>query len=159
VGPAKVDGARLALYHAWHNQREVSRGWEAMPMTTRDYARDFALSHGFGREVAYWDDEAPGGSRLVAVGHCDVTPWSWSAIYFFYDPAYAHDSPGVAHVLNLLTLAAEGGQRHVYLGYWIADCPSMRYKATFRPHELLAGRPESGEAPRWSLAAHGDDPA
>jgi arginyl-tRNA--protein-N-Asp/Glu arginylyltransferase len=78
-----------------------------------------------------------------------VTPRAWSAIYFFYDPAVARLSPGVANVMLCLALARQRGIPHVYLGYRVLGCPSMRYKATFRPHELLRGRPGPDEEPRW----------
>jgi arginine-tRNA-protein transferase len=48
-----------------------------------------------------------------------------------------------------LSLARERGIPHVYLGYRVLGCASMRYKATFRPHELLLGRPAPDEEPRW----------
>jgi arginyl-tRNA--protein-N-Asp/Glu arginylyltransferase len=153
VGPVRVDAARLALYAAWHAGREDARGWEPMPLTQQDYARDFAVPHPCARELAYYDDSAasgPGpGPRLVGVGLCDVTPHAWSAIYFYYDPAYASLSPGVVHVLTLIELARRLGQEHVYLGYRVSQCPSMRYKAQFRPHQLLEGRPAPEESPVW----------
>ena len=30
----------------------------------------------------------------------------------------------------------EAGLEHVYLGYYVADCPSLAYKATFGPNQL-----------------------
>jgi arginine-tRNA-protein transferase len=153
VGPVRVDGERLALYAAWHAQREGARGWEPQPLGRNDYLRDFAFPHSCARELAYYDDHAPAGPRLVALGLCDETPRAWSAIYFFYDPAYAALSPGVLNVLDLVALARRGGQSHVYLGYRVAASASMRYKATFGPHELLAGRPGPAEAPRWLSAS------
>lgn len=151
VGPVRVDGERLALYAAWHAGRERARNWEPSPIDENDYAGQFGFPHPAAREVAYYDDGAEGavGSRLVGVGLCDETPRAWSAIYFFYDPAYARMSPGVAHVLNLVGLARQQGKEHVYLGFRINDCVSMRYKAQFRPHELLVGRPAPDEVPRW----------
>jgi arginine-tRNA-protein transferase len=149
VGPVRLDAARLALHAAWHAGREAARGWDPMPLGPRDYLRDFAFPHACAREVAYYDDAAPGGPRLVAVGLSDETPRAWSAIYFFYDPAYAALSPGVLNVLDLVALARQGGQSHVYQGFRVAGCESMRYKATFGPHELLVGRPAQDEAPRW----------
>lgn len=157
VGPVRVDEERLALYAAWHAGREQARGWEASPLDEEDYAAQFGFPHLCAREVAYYDDAAAvdGRPRLVGVGLCDETPRAWSAIYFFYDPAYAACSPGVRHVLTLTALARAQGKAHVYLGFRVADCPSMRYKALFRPHELLQGRPAMDEAPVWRAAAAG----
>lgn len=155
VGPVRVDEARLALYAAWHASRERARGWEPSPIDGDDYAAQFGFPHPCAREVAYYDDNplSASGPRLVGLGLCDETPRALSAIYFFYDPAYSSRSPGVFHVVNLVRLAREQGRAHVYLGFRINDCASMRYKAGFRPHELLAGRPGPDEAPRW----HGPD--
>jgi arginyl-tRNA--protein-N-Asp/Glu arginylyltransferase len=149
VGPVRVDRERLALYAAWHAARERDRGWEPMPLAADDYARDFALPQPCARELAYYAADAPGGPRLVGVGLCAETPAAWSAIYFFYDPAYAGRSPGVAHVLTLVELARARGKAHVYLGYRVSECLSMRYKSGFRPHELLDGRPGPDDEPRW----------
>jgi len=147
LGVPRVDRARLDLYARWHAAREERRGWNASPLTVDDYALQFAFPHEAVRELTLWD-----GGTLVALGLCDVTPHAWSAIYFFYDPAIARLSPGVANVMLSLELARERGIPHVYLGYRVLGCPSMRYKATFRPHELLAGRPGPEEEPLWQAA-------
>ena len=144
LGVPRVDRARLDLYTRWHAAREERRGWNASPLTVDDYALQFAFPHEAVRELTLWD-----GGTLVALGLCDVTPHAWSAIYFFYDPAIARLSPGVANVMLSLELARERGIPHVYLGYRVLGCPSMRYKATFHPHELLLGRPGPEEEPRW----------
>jgi len=144
VGPAIVDDTRVALHRTWYADRERARGWEASSLDEAAYAEQFAFPHPCAREIAYYD-----GTRLVAVGLCDETPRAWSAAYFFYDPAYAAYSPGVVHVLNLIRIAREQGKAHVYLGFRVQGCASMRYKALFRPHELLATRPGFGEQPRW----------
>lgn len=144
VGPVRVDDERLALYARWHANRELMRRWEPSPLDRENYVTTFAFPHPCAREVAYYDD-----GRLVALGLCDETPRAWSAAYFFYDPAYTDRSPGTYHLVNLVSIAARDGKAHVYLGYRINDCPSMRYKASFHPHELLSGRPEPNEVPRW----------
>jgi arginyl-tRNA--protein-N-Asp/Glu arginylyltransferase len=151
VGPVRVDAERLALYAAWHAGREQTRHWEASPMDERDYATQFGFPHPCAREVAYYDDGASTGNRprLIGVGLCDETARAWNATYFFYDPAYASYSPGVLHILNLARMAGEQGKAHVYLGFRTSGCPSMRYKARFRPHELLADRPAMDEEPLW----------
>jgi arginine-tRNA-protein transferase len=55
----------------------------------------------------------------------------------------------VAGVLISVEMARDRGIPHVYLGYRVSGCPSMRYKAGFRPHELLQGLPAADEEPRW----------
>jgi arginine-tRNA-protein transferase len=150
VGPPLIDDQRLALYRAWHRQREATRDWAPSPINPRAYELQFAFPHPAVREIAYYDDDAAGGGgRLVGLGICDVTPRVWSAVYFFYDPAYARRSLGVANVLRQVEAARAQGVPHVYLGYRILGCASMRYKAGFQPHELLVGRPTDDEPPRW----------
>jgi arginine-tRNA-protein transferase len=145
VGPVVVDAERVALHARWYADRERARGWDASPLDQAEYARQFGAPHACARELAYYD-----GTRLVGVGLCDETPRAWSAGYFFYDPDFAARSLGVLNVLTLVRLARERGQRHVYLGFRVEGCASMRYKARFRPHELLEGRPGMSEAPRWT---------
>ncbi|RYE92616.1 MAG: arginyltransferase [Myxococcales bacterium] len=151
VGVPRVDPERLALYHRWHGFREDARGWATSQLDEESYALEFAFPHPTAREMAYYDDEAPGGPRLVGVGLCDETPIGWSAIYFYYDPEYARWSPGVMNVLCQIELARQRGLPHVYLGYYVEGCASMLYKSTFRPHEILSGRPGDREEPEWAL--------
>lgn len=147
VGPPRVDEDRLALYHAWHAERELAREWTPGKLSARDYFYQFAFPHPSARELSYHDDDA--GGRIVAVSICDETPNAWSAVYCFYDPAYARLSPGVANVLTIVDIARSQGKPHVYLGYRVTDCASLRYKESFHPQEILIGRPEEGEEPRW----------
>jgi arginine-tRNA-protein transferase len=147
VARPKVDAERLALYARWHDQREEARGWEPNTIDAERYAIDFAFPHPCAREVAFYDDEA--GGKLVGVGICDETPRAMSAAYFYYAPEYARMSLGTANVVLLVEDAKERGLPYVYLGYRVRACPSLRYKAAFRPHELLVGRPAFGEAPVW----------
>ena len=65
------------------------------------------------------------------------------------DPAESRLSPGVATVLLAVEMARERGIPHVYLGFRVMGCASMRYKAGYRPHELLQGLPGPDEEPRW----------
>ncbi len=147
VGPPTVDEERLALYHLWHQDREAVRAWDASGLDARTYALQFAFPHPAAREVAFRDDEA--GGRLIGVGICDEAPRAWSLVYFFYDPAYAARSLGVANVVVGIEIAAARGIPYVYLGYAVEACPSLRYKASFHPREELEGWPGMEEAPRW----------
>jgi arginyl-tRNA--protein-N-Asp/Glu arginylyltransferase len=148
VGPPVVDDARLDLYARWHAAREGARGWEPNPQTRERYALEFAFPHPCAREAAFYDDAA--GGKLVGVGLFDETPRALSAAFFFHDPDYARLSLGTANVIALVEEARAGGKPYVYLGFRVAGCASLRYKAAFRPHELLRGRPGLDEEPSWA---------
>jgi arginine-tRNA-protein transferase len=139
-----VDDERLALYARWHAGREVRRGWGPSPLDAGDYARSFVARDACARELSYRD-----AGKLVAVGICDESDDALSAAYFFHDPAYERRSPGVNHVLELVDRARAAGKAYVYLGFRVMGCASMRYKAGFLPHQLLDGRPDDAEPPRW----------
>jgi leucyl-tRNA---protein transferase len=148
-----VDAERIALYQRWHADRERSRGWDESPLDPERYAFDFAFPHPSVREVAFHDPAE--GDRLVGLGICDLTPNAISAVYFFWDPERATPSLGVAHVVTLIADARARGLAHVYLGYRVSGCDSLRYKARYRPHQLLVARPDAGEAPPWRNADDG----
>jgi arginine-tRNA-protein transferase len=150
VGPPRVDDARLELYGRWHATREELRGWEPSEQTRERYEMELAMPHPCAREAAFYDDDA--GGKLVGLGLFDAMPGSLSAVYFFHDPTYARHSLGVANVLTLVADARASGREHVYLGYRVEGCASLRYKASYRPHELLVGRPGRAEIPRWETA-------
>jgi arginine-tRNA-protein transferase len=150
VGTARVDDERLALYAKWHGNREQVWEWSPSEHTAESYARDFAAPHPCLREVTFCDDDA--GGRLVGVGLWDDMPNSASAIFFFYDPALEHESLGVANVVLGIEAAKRAGKAHVYLGYSVANCASLRYKSAYRPHEVLTGRPTVQETPVWVAA-------
>jgi leucyl-tRNA---protein transferase len=148
-----VDEERMALYGRWHAHREQHRGWEGFAMNEERYAYEFAFDHPSVREVAFRD---PGhGDRLVGLGILDEVPNAISAVFFFWDPEFAPASLGVAHVVMLVEDAAARGLEHVYLGYRVADCPSLAYKGRYQPHELLDGRPALKDAAIWRPAVVG----
>jgi arginyl-tRNA--protein-N-Asp/Glu arginylyltransferase len=80
------------------------------------------------------------GATLVGKSLLDVCSRSVSAVYHFYDPAHRDRSLGVFSVLAEIEWARSIGIPYYYLGYWIEAAPTMRYKASFQPHELLEGR-------------------
>jgi arginine-tRNA-protein transferase len=78
------------------------------------------------------------GERLLGAGIFDAGQEALSAVYFYFDPDLSARSPGT---LNVLWLVAECRRRAVpwlYLGYHVAESPSMAYKAAFRPHQVLS---------------------
>jgi arginine-tRNA-protein transferase len=58
-------------------------------------------------------------------------------VYFYFEPAEAKRGLGTYGILREIGFAQGSGIPYYYLGYWIEPCRSMRYKAEFRPYELL----------------------
>ena len=142
-----MDDERLALYGRWHRQRETAKGWDPTEIDPERYAMDFAFPHPAAREVAFRDPAD--GDRLLGLGIFDEMPHAMSAVYFFWDPALAPSSLGVANVVTLVEEARNKGHQHVYLGYRVLGCASLVYKARYGPHELLVGRPSESEPTKW----------
>jgi arginine-tRNA-protein transferase len=117
------------------------------------YARYLAARHGEGPMAdggpedyraflgARWCDtafvELRLDGRLCAVAVTDVVPDGLSAVYTFFDPDDARVGPGVLAILAQVDLARRWRLPWLYLGYWIGACAKMKYKANYRPVELL----------------------
>ena len=86
------------------------------------------------------------------MGISDETPRAWSAVYFFFHPDYAHCSLGTANVVKQVELARERGIPHVYLGYRVLGCASLKYKGGFRPHDCSRAAPRRSKPPSGSPA-------
>lgn len=80
---------------------------------------------------------------LIAVGVIDVLPTCISSVYAFYDPVVSCD-------INLGKLTAlyeiewvkhaqhfRPNLKYYYLGYYIHSCQKMRYKAEYKPSDIL----------------------
>lgn len=128
-------------------------------ITPRPSAEKFALYTRYQRDwhdgamLGDWDDfvqflyDAPvpgveleyrtADDRLIGVGVCDISASSLSSVYFYFDPAESMRSLGTFGVLCEIDLARRLGISHYYLGYWVAGCRQMEYKASFWPHEVL----------------------
>lgn len=76
--------------------------------------------------------------RLLGAGYLDLCDDGLSSVYFVFDPASAHLSPGVFSVLREIEEAKNMGLSHYYLGYVVPGCERMAYKAGFRPHQLFS---------------------
>jgi leucyl-tRNA---protein transferase len=76
-------------------------------------------------------------SSLVAVSILDISAKSVSSVYTYYDPALASRSLGTYSALAEIQFSRVLRLPYYYLGYYIADCPSMNYKSRFKPHQIL----------------------
>jgi arginine-tRNA-protein transferase len=140
-----ITDEHVQLYNAYHADMQRRRGWPGDRITPLTYFRRYIGGEWtFAREFLYYKHNS-----LVGVGLADLTPRALSSVYFFHDPAWRPLAPGVFSVLQQLAYAQRQGLQYHYMGYWIAACPSMAYKAQYRPHELLAWYPPDDVAPEW----------
>ncbi len=146
LGRPCVTAAHLDLYQRYHRDMHHRRGWKEKAITAEEYFFTFVDGqHDFGHELLFVLD-----GNLVGVALVDLLPKAVSAVYCYYDPDLRQRGLGVFSVLQQLLLAKTRGVENLYLGYWVEGNQSMRYKARYQPHEILAGRPELDETPRWA---------
>ncbi|WP_157212114.1 arginyltransferase [Desulfomonile tiedjei] len=77
------------------------------------------------------------GLRLIGAGLVDVCSRSLSSVYMFFDPDLANRSLGTFAAIQEILFALQLNIPFYYLGFFVADCKAMNYKARFKPHEYL----------------------
>ena len=148
--PAYVADAFVELYNRYHSFMAETRGWRHDRISRSDYFDSFVA----GGQAFAWQWLFLRRGRLVGVALMDETPAATSLVYFFHEPSWRPDSPGVFSILTQLEYSKSRGKRYAYPGYWIEANRSMSYKSRFRPFETLAAHPVSDERPLWSEAAN-----
>lgn len=130
--PAAFDATHYALYQRYLETRHADG--DMVGGDEDDYRRFL---------FAQWGEtlcvELRISGRLLGVAVTDVVPGGLSAVYTFFDPAESARSPGVLAILAQVELVRRWRLPHLYLGYWIGECQKMRYKAEYRPLEVLIG--------------------
>jgi arginine-tRNA-protein transferase len=132
IGTPTVSRAKLDLFYRYHVYQADAKGWPRH--RTKDAAsyRESFIENPFPtQEWCYYLE-----NRLIGVGYVDDLPGGLSAIYFYYDPVYRDRSLGTWNIVSVLDYGAARGIPHLYLGYYIAGCSSMSYKAGFVPNQL-----------------------
>jgi arginyl-tRNA--protein-N-Asp/Glu arginylyltransferase len=133
IGRPEVTREKLDLYDRYHAFQSDTKGWRIHePKDADEYVSTFVDNPFPTEEWCYTLD-----GRLIGVGYVDVLPEGMSAIYFYYEPDLRERSLGTWNVLCHLESAAQRGLPHVYLGYFVAGCRSLEYKANFAPNEMI----------------------
>jgi arginine-tRNA-protein transferase len=76
--------------------------------------------------------------RLLAVSVVDVVGDALSSVYCYYDPDEKRRGLGTFMVLSEVAHARRTGLSWLYLGFFVAGCAKMTYKARFGPAEVLS---------------------
>jgi arginine-tRNA-protein transferase len=133
IGEPTVTRQKLNLYDRYHAFQTQAKGWPLHPAKDPGSYGESFVANPFGTEEWCFYLER----RLVGVGYVDVLPEGMSAIYFVYDPNLRDRSLGTWNVLSIIAEARRRQLQHAYLGYFVAGCDSLEYKANFRPNEIL----------------------
>lgn len=132
IGPAIVDQHRVDLYNVHRLQRNL--GDESTHAAIEDY-REFLIDSCCNTiEFAYWVHGCLIGCTIADIGRDSL-----SAVYTYFDPAFARLSIGTYAVLKLLEYAKERSMMYVYLGLYVANNAHLRYKSRFIVQERLIG--------------------
>lgn len=135
----------IDLFDQYHLYMRDKKGWNYSKTTPEHYFNSFVSGHGdFGYEVLYYDED-----KLIAVDLIDILVDGVSSIYFYYDPDYAHYSLGKLSLYHQIKFAQKSNKNWIYLGYYVQDCPSLSYKASYKPFVTLQGRPNEHEEFTW----------
>jgi arginine-tRNA-protein transferase len=128
VSPDLADPEALALYGryqtGWHGAE-----MEPAPEDTRDFLGASPVDSVL---MLYRLDGV-----LLGAGWVDLLEDSLSSVYFAFEPSAAKRRLGVFSLLKEIELARALGKTWLQLGFWVPGCPTMDYKAGYRPHEIL----------------------
>ncbi|MFT5659409.1 MAG: arginyl-tRNA--protein-N-Asp/Glu arginylyltransferase [Sulfurimonas sp.] len=136
----------LNLFDKYHRFMQEKKDWNFQNVTADHYYNSFVTGHAeYGKEVLYFHEE-----KLIGVDLIDILEDGISSIYFYYDPSYSHLSLGKLSLLQQIQYAKEVNKKWIYLGYYVQDCPSLSYKANYKPYTTLQGRPSLEDEYIWT---------
>lgn len=128
-----LSNEHLFLYEKYHEFMREKRNWKVNSLNFRQYYNLYVdCAFDFGYELDFYVDK-----KLVCVDLIDILYDGISSIYCFYDPDYAHLSLGKFSLLSEIKLAKFRALPYIYLGYFVAGCQSLMYKADYTPNEIL----------------------
>ncbi|ATB69594.1 arginyl-tRNA--protein transferase [Sulfurospirillum diekertiae] len=140
-----ISTEHLELYDKYHRHMEQKRGWQYYNLKPQSYHELYVSgAHNFGKEVLYFQ-----GEKLIGVDLIDFLDDGISSIYFYYDPDFEKLSLGRLSIYEQIILAKEYDLEWIYLGYYVKECQSLKYKASYAPYQTLQGNPNLDEDAIW----------
>ncbi len=139
IAEPEVTDEKLDLYDRFHVFQQGFKDWPRHGPKEEDSYIEGFVDNPF--PVEEWQYRV--GDKLIGVGYVDRLSKAMSAIYFFYDPDERDRSPGTFNVMSILADARRNGIPYVYMGYYVAECRSLAYKANFLPNQVI------GPSGRW----------
>lgn len=123
---------RFDLYQRYLRQRHPDGGMD--PDDEHGF-RQFLCGHDDSgtRHLMFRDYQG----TLLAVAVADRLSSGYSAVYTFFEPTETRRSLGRYAVLRLIQACRAAQLPWLYLGYFVADCDAMQYKAEYRPQQRL----------------------
>ena len=129
-----LNDARLELFALYHDYMHLKKGWPLQEIDFERYDEIYVQGHGdFGKEISYYGEDG----RLICVDLIDIVDDGISSVYCYYDPYLPHLSLGKFSLLKQIEFARDLGLRWIYLGYAVEQCPSLAYKFSYKPYEIL----------------------
>jgi arginine-tRNA-protein transferase len=145
IQPPSITQEHLDLFRKYHKFKEKKNGWEYHEVTYNGYFSSFVDgAYDYGYEVLYYFE-----GKLIGVDLIDILPQGISSIYFYYDPDFSYYNLGKLSLYYQIIMAKERGLEWIYLGYYVEGCPSLAYKATYKPFLTLQGRPSNIAEVKW----------
>ena len=133
IGSPALTREKVALFDRFHADRSETRGWATYDSgDLAEFAHSFLMNPFPTQEWCYHLDDV-----LVGIGYVDVLAGGTVGNLLRPRPDVHDRSLGTWNVLCLLDRARALGLPHVYLGYHAGGCPSLQYKARFRPNQGL----------------------
>lgn len=141
-----ISSEHLVLFDKYHRHMHDKKDWPYQAVTYQHYYNSFVAGHNdFGYEVLYFD-----GDKLIGVDLIDVLEDGISSIYFYYDHDYSKYALGKLSLYKQVEFAKKNNKAWIYLGYYVKECPSLAYKADYKPYVTLDGRPQLYQEYRWN---------